>query len=244
MDDSRRQRYEQLQEILQEALLRDYPNPERKGCPGEAVLRELAERPRPVRDEYWEHVTHCSPCYQEFLEFRTELHRREDRRSARLRWALVAAAVVLVAGLTAAFLLRSRPQQEIAQPPKPVVTPTPAPEPPIVASVFNMESSPTRGAEPINEPPVGEIQRLPRRRLALSVYLPLATEPGEYEFQLRRRKEENTPVVSYRGKAVMEDGLTVLRVAPDLSDVPPGVYVVALRRSGRKTWQYSKADVR
>ena len=213
MDDSPRKRYEQLQEILQEALLRDYPNPERKGCPGESVLRELANRERPIRDAHWEHVTHCSPCYREFLDLRAQVYRRQDRRAANMRWALVAAAIIVVAGLTAVLMLRTRPQQQIVnRPPAPMKPVQPA-EPAVVASVFNMENSPTRG-ENQAETPVGEIQRLQRRRLALSVYLPFGSEPGAYEFQLRRSKDDAVPVASYTGTAAIEDGLTVLRVTP------------------------------
>jgi hypothetical protein len=187
MDDSPRKRYEQLQEILQETVLRDYPNPERRGCPGESVLRELANRQRPIRDAHWEHVTHCSPCYREFLDLRAQVYRQQDRRAATMRWALVAAAIVIAASLTAVLVFRNRPQQQIiARPPAPSRTPAPSGDTSVVASVFNMENSPTRGGEQTGEPPVGEIQRLQRRRLALSVYLPFGSEPGEYEFQLRR----------------------------------------------------------
>jgi hypothetical protein len=51
-------------------------------------------------------------------------------------------------------------------------------------------------------------------------------------------------MASYTGMAEVEDGLSVLRVTPDLSSVPPGLYVVAIRRVGARAWQYSKADVR
>ena len=63
----------EIQRLLQQAVLRCYPNAERRGCPGETVLRSVSRRHLPIRDAYWEHVTHCSPCFQEFLEFRIDL---------------------------------------------------------------------------------------------------------------------------------------------------------------------------
>src|ERR1035438_10890703 len=65
--------FDRLKSQLQNSILSDYPNPERKGCPGEAVLKELAARPLDDSLEgnpHWHHVTHCSECYREFLGLR------------------------------------------------------------------------------------------------------------------------------------------------------------------------------
>ena len=52
-EESPESKFDRLKKQLQDSILRDYPNPERKGCPGGAVLKELAERPldRPVEDD-------------------------------------------------------------------------------------------------------------------------------------------------------------------------------------------------
>ena len=44
-EESPESKFDRLKKQLQDSILRDYPNPERKGCPGGAVLQELAERP-------------------------------------------------------------------------------------------------------------------------------------------------------------------------------------------------------
>jgi hypothetical protein len=69
--------YNELQAEIQRAILNAYPNPERKGCPGTAMVQWLADAlSREVRDpadldaDLFEHITHCSPCYREFLDFR------------------------------------------------------------------------------------------------------------------------------------------------------------------------------
>ena len=100
-DDSADQIFEELQDIVQQAILREFPNPERKGCPGPAVLRELANRPRPTRDAAWEHVTHCSPCYREFLDLRAQVKARREADQRRLvrRRVVISGAIIVMAGI-------------------------------------------------------------------------------------------------------------------------------------------------
>ena len=72
-DESPRKRFERLQKQLQDSILRNFPNPERLGCPGRSSLQELARRPMDEDiegDRNWQHVTHCSECYREFLDVR------------------------------------------------------------------------------------------------------------------------------------------------------------------------------
>jgi hypothetical protein len=77
MNESLEEKYCRLQSEIQRAILRNYPNLERRGCPGDAVLRNLAANPGSIKAEdeadvsgTWYHTTHCSPCYAKFLEFR------------------------------------------------------------------------------------------------------------------------------------------------------------------------------
>lgn len=41
MNESLEEKYCRLQSEIQRAILRNYPNRERRGCPGDAVLRNL-----------------------------------------------------------------------------------------------------------------------------------------------------------------------------------------------------------
>jgi hypothetical protein len=75
MAETPEQKYERLRLAVQEAILRDYPNPERKGCPDNALVREVAWRDELIKDAVWQHITHCSPCYAEFLAFKEEWRR-------------------------------------------------------------------------------------------------------------------------------------------------------------------------
>jgi hypothetical protein len=77
MAETPREKYDRLQKAVQDAILKDYPNPDRVGCPGDVVTREVAFREELTKDEAWEHITHCSPCYAEFLKFKEEWRKRQ-----------------------------------------------------------------------------------------------------------------------------------------------------------------------
>ena len=79
MAETPQDKYDRLRKALQAAILKDYPNPDRVGCPADAMVREVAFREELTKDEVWEHITHCSPCYAEFLKFKQEW--RESRKN-------------------------------------------------------------------------------------------------------------------------------------------------------------------
>ena len=71
MSETPEEKSRRIQRVLQEAVLSNYPNPERIGCPGRAALEQLARMPdriEALETADWEHVTHCSPCYAEYLQ--------------------------------------------------------------------------------------------------------------------------------------------------------------------------------
>src|SRR5579875_2548237 len=94
--DSLEQRYNRLKNAVQQAILQNFPNPERKGCPGDEVLREVAGRRRLVEDAAWQHITHCSPCYATFLEYKDEIRRERRKRGLFILVGGVVAACVLI----------------------------------------------------------------------------------------------------------------------------------------------------
>jgi hypothetical protein len=69
-------KWNRVQKKIQRAILTSYPNPNRDGCPGAEGLFDLARRAAELGtlegDDGWEHVTHCSPCYKEYLEARDQ----------------------------------------------------------------------------------------------------------------------------------------------------------------------------
>ena len=85
MRESPEQKWNRVQKKLQDSVLKSYPNPNREGCPGEDAIRELAKRAADFTaldgDEHWEHVTHCSPCYKEYLDARDKLRQTKAKQA-------------------------------------------------------------------------------------------------------------------------------------------------------------------
>jgi hypothetical protein len=215
----------QVKRVLQEALLRNYPNPERKGCRGPEILREMAAREFPDEHPFWnEHVSECSPCYREFLDFRREIAGREVRQRRNTRLA-IAAVIVLIIGAGSIYLSRRAPDQ------------TSGSQSPVLSAVLNLESE-SISRSPSGSPSIaGEVQRIPRGRLALSIYLPTGSEAGQYDVQVLTTVSDQTPLATSSGAATIENGLTILRIAPDLSALDAGTYILSIRR-GTGPWRY------
>src|ERR671926_521119 len=99
MAEAPEEKFEQISRAVQESILRNYPNPERRGCPGDEVVRSVAARNELKADDVWEHITHCSPCYAEFLAYKDEFRKKrqyEVRIRRRTLIGLAATAAVAV----------------------------------------------------------------------------------------------------------------------------------------------------
>lgn len=215
MAETTREQYERWLGIIRESILRNYPNPERKGCPGDAVVREVAERTGPlVRDAPWEHITHCSPCYAEFLAYKDQFRRQcEVRLRRRTLIGLAAAAVVAVP-----LVLISRRDESSED---------------VLIAEWDLERyAPSRGLdEDQTRPPF----RAPLKRGRIRARLPLGTEEGAYQIEVRRR-EEGPALKTATGNAQIVEGHTILPFEIDLSDLPAGSYFAAIGGHG-KSWR-------
>lgn len=76
-EESPEHKWNRVQERIQKAILESYPNPNREGCPGSDALLDMAMRAAECGtldgDPRFKHVTHCSPCYRDFLNLRETL---------------------------------------------------------------------------------------------------------------------------------------------------------------------------
>jgi hypothetical protein len=235
---------EQLKHVLQGAILRNYPNPERKGCPGSPVVGEIAKQKLPFRDPHWDHVSHCSPCYREFLDSRHKVLHSRVRAKRRTRASLAAIALLVLSGVLYWGIGNRTPRSAtplvVEQPSTPAPPPAPpTPEQPVIASVLNLENeSATRSVPQSNTAPADStLQRLPRKRLALAIYLPLGSQPGAYEVHLLKSESDTQPLVVFRGTAEIENGSTILRVSPDFSAQAAGTHVIGIRHE-KDSWRY------
>lgn len=202
--------YVRLKKQLQDSILREYPNPERKGCPGDAVLKKLAALPLDQSvesDPSWHHLTHCSECYSEFLAFQPHL-----LRQARTRRSLAAATITVALAGLAVILFMAR---QVGRPDGGELA--------YIKTTVDIDSV-TRSAEP-GKP--SQPIYLDRKPLELTVQLPAGSKPGTYEFQLQK---SNQPVMAATAPADIRDGTTAFIVRIDLSKLNAGQYAMSVRQ--------------
>lgn len=203
----------QLRAALRRTFLDGYPNPERRGCPGSAILHAIASSKLDLEEaEPWiNHLSSCSPCTREFAELRKDHQRRRLLRVSSV------AAGVLLAGAIAAWLFVRTPLG-------------PAQLKPVTVDLSNWVT--LRGPEGnATNPPV----QLAKGYLNLTVYLPAGSEPGMYDVQVAR--EPGQPIWSVQREAKLENYKATLQVQVDLRNFSPGLYLLAFRRQGR-SWTY------
>jgi hypothetical protein len=215
-------RERQLLDLFEQAALNDFPNPNRIGCPGPVFLRTVAtdRRSISIRDERLNHITRCSPCFQEFVNFRDSAAKRRKRTRAVATAGTIAA---LALGIT---LYEDRTRLlsvlHLSRPPSSSEY--------VTAHLDLKDWSIVRG---VGEPPPSRGRpgtlRLPHRKLALTITLPFATDAGEYQIQVLG--ENGNSLASASGMAnIHPDGTTVLEVRLDLSNVASGMYRIGIRR--------------
>lgn len=225
---------------IEELLLRAYPNPERKGCPGSETIRALANKTVPPDDPAWQHIWKCSPCFAEFKVLRDarRSNERAVRRKRNLYGAIAAAIILICMGAALAALLLNRPKVQQQGP----VTET-RQIPGYPAAVLNLEGvSTTRSAEKNTVGTGGaRIQTLPRRRVDLTVYLPRGSEDGQYQLQFLNAQDE--VLLSASAQAVITRGLTEFSTPLDLAKVAAGTYTVRSRRLPDGMWRVSIVTV-
>jgi hypothetical protein len=193
-------------DALGRGLLKEFPNPDRAGCPSSDVLKRIASRAMPLAEaEKWlDHLTSCSPCYRDFSELQTGYrHRRMQTILA------IAASILIVVGVAGWALFFKQKGPTVVQ-----------------TAVLDLRNrSVPRGGEPTpGEQPL-EVSRGVKR---LNVYLPLGSAEGPYE--LRIAPTGGTAVVATSGVASLKDGVTSIEAAVDLSSASSGRYVLQVRR--------------
>jgi hypothetical protein len=193
-------------DVLGRGLLRDFPNPERIGCPGTDVLKKIASHEMPLSEaEKWlDHLGSCSPCYADFKRFGEAFERQR-----RQRWLAAAAGILLAVGVLGWALLHKRNESFVAQ-----------------AAVLDLrDRSVARGGEPT---PGEQPLELSRRVKHLTVYLPLGSAEGPYE--LRIAITTGSATFTANGVASLKDGVTSIEAAVDLSSASSGRYVLQIRK--------------
>ena len=202
-------------DLLTQGLSREFPNPQRVGCPDSAVLRGIAFRKlRLAEVEPWlEHLNSCSPCFQEF----TELRKQAASQRRRTQFWLAAAAVLIFA---VAGWLWMRTQHSV--------------QPTETAVLDLRDLSVARGQNPTqtDQRPL-EIHRAAKH---LILDLPIGSKEGTYDIAIL--SESGAHILEATGTAQLQDHIVSLRADVDVGGVPPGLYFIALRQPGLEWTRY------
>lgn len=213
--------FKRIHETLQELALAAYPNPERKGCPGKEVLRDIANTSWPADHPGYDHVKHCSPCLREMLDFQEEIFVANTRRRYRMYRIAIAAMLVVAAGIGFAAWRLARHS-------------TPSGASTNIASIVHQrriadlfnEPDALRSAEP--QKPLKTIY-LPAAPLELKVILPRFSRPGVYQIAICRDRNENSTLVKAVGRTVADGPRQIVTVMLDLSGLSKGPYWLSTR---------------
>ena len=95
----------QIENEMDLLLGRAHPNPTREGCPPRELLVSLSRRELPIDDPAYEHLSKCSPCYQEVRALQQAAAADRTAAVRRRRLAYVAAAAVLVLAIAGSWVM-------------------------------------------------------------------------------------------------------------------------------------------
>lgn len=192
--------------MLGRGLLKDFPNPERIGCPGADVLKKIASHDMPLSEaeKWFDHFGSCSPCYADFKRF-AEMHEWRRRRTL----LAVAAGAVLAATVASWAVLHNRNQSLFAQ----------------TAVLDLRDRSPARGTvvDPSEQP-----LELTHTIKNLKILLPLGSREGSYD--VRVVTPLGGEVAQSSGTAKLSEHVNSLQVALTLDSLRPGKYTLQVRR--------------
>jgi hypothetical protein len=200
--------------VLARGLSREFPNPERVGCPDSSILRGIASHKLPLAqaEPWFDHLSSCSPCFQDFTTFRREATGQRRRIQV---W--LAAAAVLLFAVGGWLLLRTRPSAQTE-----------------TAVLDLRDRSVVRGQNPseTGQAPL-EIARTAKH---LVLDLPIGSKEGPYDVGLLN--ETGDQILRATGTAQLHDHVTGLRVDVDVRSIPPGAYFLGVRQPGLEWSRY------
>jgi len=201
-------------DALGRGLLKEFPNPDRAGCPGSDVLRKIAshEMPLPEAEKWLDHLISCSPCYGDFSQFQAAHQRRRTRT-----FLAIAASILIVVFLAGLALFLKQKESIVAQ-----------------TAVLDLRNrSIARGTEPNPAEPSVEISRSAKQ---WNIYLPLGSTEGTYDVRLMTPSGQ--PLMTASNTARLERGITSLQVIANVSSASSGQYTLELRKVGSEWNSY------
>jgi hypothetical protein len=226
-------------ELIRKFFGTAFPNPDRIGCPDRRVLWAIATNTLPADDPARLHLASCSPCFAEVQEVKNQLEREAARRKKRTMLVAAAAVAIVIGAITGSVLwsVRERARSEpVAKAPANTVIPTETPEKPQEAK--RSSSTPyeialdlrpwsrIRGEDDVKAP----LLRVPAQLLKLRLTLPLGSDDGVYDLEIRPALGAEALKTS-KGNATIRNGDTRIEVEFDLSGIPAGRYTLLYRHA-------------
>ena len=208
------------------------PNPDRVGCPSQAVLRALANKQRPIGDPTYEHLAQCSPCYREFRDFQTTGARQAKRK---IHFATAAVVLAVLIGMSSYLIQRDdghAPTAGVRTPEREVPPETQVADVKLLTADLR-NASRTRGS--ISGSTAASV-KLARDLVQLTIILPVGSEPGRYNVRLLRGARE--VAVAAAVDASIVNFATTLTAKLDLRAVKPAAYRLELKRAGEHADSY------
>ena len=221
----------QIENEMDLLLGRAHPNPTREGCPPRELLVSLSRRELPIGDPAYDHLSKCSPCYQEVRALQQADAAARTAATRRRRLTYMAGAAVLVLTIAGSWLaLRQSGGPAIS-------TPTAIDTAPHVASLDLRPLAVTRSEDAKS----AKALEVPRGRVNATILLPVGSSPGSYE--VRVLDADLRVRASAKGSAEIRNYVTTLEAPIDLSAVDVGDYQLTLKREGGE-WQMFPLRVR
>ena len=205
-----------LLDSLRQGLATEFPNPERIGCPGNALVQGIAQGKVPlIEAEPWlDHLGSCSPCFREFKEFR-----RQAATQRRRVLTLVATAAVLLFAVGGWLLVRARRSAEATD-----------------TAVLDLRERSVARGQTSSETGQAPLE-IPRTAKHLVLDLPIGSKEGPYDVGLLT--DTGDQLLRTTGIADLHDHTTRLTVDVDLKNIRPGTYSLGVRQANIEWTRYS-----
>ena len=202
-------------DILRQGLATEFPNPERIGCPGNPLLKGIAQGKLSLTEAapWLEHLGSCSPCFQEFKEFR-----RQSAIQRRRVLAWVATAAVLLVAVGGWLWLRGRHSVETTD-----------------TAVLDLRERSVARGQGQSEIGLAPLQ-ISRAAKHLVLDLPTGSKEGPYDVGLLT--DTGDQLLRATGTAELRDHINRLRVDVDLSGIRSGDYSLGIREPNLEWARY------
>ena len=163
-------------------------------------------------DRWLDHFSSCSPCFQEFTQFRKQA---VDRRRTQV-W--LAAAAVLIFAVAGWLWVRTRPSVQTS-----------------ATVVLDLRDRSVARGE--NSPETKQLAlEIPRTAKHLVIDLPIGSKEGSYDLALLN--EAGDEVLRATGTATLQNQIVILRADIDIGNVSAGFYFLGVRQPGLEWSRY------